>query len=62
MPMPNILVEDTWPVANAANTTAISTAADVTIRPVRSRPRATAWVLSPVRSYSSFTRLSMNTS
>ena len=49
-------------VAKARNTTAISTAAAVTIRPVFSSPTATASWLSPVRSYSSFTRERRKTS
>ena len=37
-------------------TSTTMSAADVTIRPLRSRPRATASVLSPVRSQTSFIR------
>lgn len=61
-PMPNILMNVTPLSPNEANVTASSAAAAVTMRPVRSRPVATAWVLSTVRSYSSLMRDSRNTS
>ncbi len=61
-PMPNILMKLTPDVPKAKNVTDRSSAAVVTMRPVRSRPRATAWSLSPVRSCSSLIRESRNTS
>ena len=61
-PMPNIFMNDTWPVAKARNTTAISTAAAVTIRPVRSNPTATDVTVSEPRSCSSLIRDRRNTS
>ena len=47
---------------NAANTTTMINAAEVTVRPVRSRPRVTACSLDPVRSHSSRIRVIRNTS
>ena len=61
-PTPKILMNVTPDVAKAMNTTLISTAAAVTMRPVCSSPVATAWVLSPVRSCSSLMRDRRNTS
>ena len=61
-PMPKSLMKVMLLVAKAMNTTAMSSAAAVTIRPVRSRPRATDSSLSPVRSYSSLMRERRNTS
>ena len=61
-PMPNSLMKLTRLVAKARNTTAISTAAAVTIRPVRSRPRATERSLSAPWSCSSLMRDSRKTS
>ena len=61
-PMPNIFMNDTWPVAKARNTTAISTAAAVTIRPVRSSPIATDVTVSEPLSCSSLIRDRRNTS
>ena len=61
-PTPNSLMNVTPDVAKAMNTTLISSAAAVTMRPVRSRPIATASVLSPVRSCSSLMRDRRNTS
>jgi hypothetical protein len=49
-------------VRNPANTTHISSAAEVTIRPVPCRPCATAVWLSPVASHRSRMRESRNTS
>ena len=60
--MPSILMIVTPLLANAMNTIAMSAAALVTRRPVRCRPRATAAVLSPVRSYSSLMREMRKTS
>ena len=62
MPTPIILMNTIPEVAKAPMTTASSRAALVMIRPVRCRPIATAAVLSPVRSHSSRTRESRNTS
>ena len=61
-PSPNSLMNVMLDVANARNTTLMSSAAAVTIRPVRSRPSATDAVLSPVRSCSSLMRERRNTS
>ena len=55
-PIPNNLMNETLDVAKATKTMASRAAAAVTMRPVRSRPTATAWRLSPVRSYSSLIR------
>jgi hypothetical protein len=46
----------------AANTTTMISAADVTVRPVRSSPRVTARALEPVRSHSSRIRVIRKTS
>ena len=59
---PNILIIVTPDVPNAMNVTDINSAAAVTMRPVRSSPRATAVSLSPVRSCSSLMRESRKTS
>ncbi len=56
MPMPRALIRTMSAKANDRATTTTMRAADVTIRPLRSRPRATASVLSPVRSQTSFIR------
>jgi hypothetical protein len=61
-PRPNSLMKLTRPVANERKTTAMSTAAAVTIRPVRSSPTATAVSLSAPLSCSSLMRESRNTS
>src|SRR5262249_6405875 len=61
-PTPKILMNETPEVAKAMKTTLMSTAAAVTIRPVRSRPRATECVVSWVRSCSSLMRESKKTS
>ena len=61
-PTPNILMKLTPPVAKARKMTAISTAAAVTMRPVRSRPVATEVTLSAPASCSSLIRESRNTS
>ena len=49
------------PLANAANTATMITAAPVMIPPVVRRPYATASELSPLLSYSSRIRLNRNT-
>jgi hypothetical protein len=61
-PSPSALISTMSANANEPATTTTIRAADVTIRPLRSRPRATASVLSPVASQTSFMRLSRNTS
>lgn len=61
MPPPSSLSRPTLEVPSAMNTMASRAAAVVTIRPVRSRPIATAAVVSPRRSNSSLIRLSRNT-
>jgi hypothetical protein len=47
---------------NAAKTTTMINAAEVTVRPVRSRPRVTACSFEPVRSHSSRIRVIRKTS
>ena len=61
-PTPNICTRLTREVAMARKTTATSSAAAVTMRPVRSRPTATDSMPSPVRSCSSLIRDRRNTS
>ncbi len=61
-PRPNSLMKLTRPKAKATKTTAISTAAAVTMRPVRSRPTATDVTLSAPLSCSSLMRDSRKTS
>ena len=61
-PTPKSLMNDTPEVAKAKKTAARSRAAAVTMRPLRSRPRATDETLSWVRSYSSLIRLRRKTS
>ena len=61
-PSPSALMRTMSAKANEPATTTTMSAADVTIRPLRSRPRATASVLSPVRSQTSFIRDSRKTS
>jgi hypothetical protein len=61
-PRPNIFRKVMPEVAKATNTTAISTAAAVTMRPVRSRPTATDVSVSAPLSCSSLMRESRNTS
>ena len=61
-PSPNSLMKVTWEVAKARKTTASKAAAAVTMRPVRSSPRATDDTLSPEASYSSLMRESRKTS
>ena len=62
MPTPMSLIVPIWPVANPAITTTTSSAAEVMIRPVCCRPRATAVVLSAPDCHSSRMRESKNTS
>lgn len=62
MPTPINLMNEIPPVAKPATTTISSSAAAVMIRPVCCSPAATDAVLSPVRSHSSRTRDSRNTS
>lgn len=61
MPPPRSLSKPTLEVPSAMKTMASSAAAVVTILPVRSRPIATAAVVSPHRSNSSRIRLSRKT-
>jgi hypothetical protein len=61
MPTPRSLRRATPEVAKAMNTMASSAAAVVTIHPVRSKPIATAAVVSPSTPYSSRIRLSKKT-
>ena len=61
-PTPSALISTMSANANEPATTTTMSAALVTIRPLRSRPLATASRLSPVRSHASFMRLSRNTS
>ena len=61
-PIPSALIRTMSAKANEPATTTTISAAEVTIRPLRSRPRATASVLSPVRSQTSFIRVSRKTS
>ena len=61
-PNPISLNGTSRPAAKAANTVTMTSAAEVMVRAVLSRPRATASWLSPVRRYSSRIRLSRNTS
>ena len=61
-PSPSALISTMSAKANEPATTTTISAAELTIRPLRSRPRATASVLSPVRSQASFIRVSRNTS
>jgi hypothetical protein len=61
-PIPKSLMKLTSEVAKARNTTEMSTAAAVTIPPVRSKPRATERTLSDPRSCSSLILDSRNTS
>ena len=60
--MPNSLMKVICELTMATNVTLSSTAAAVTMRPVRSRPRATDRSLSPVRSCSSLMRERRKTS
>ena len=62
IPSPSALISTMSANANEAATTTTISAAEVTIRPLRSRPRATASWLSPVRSQTSFIRDSRKTS
>ena len=62
MPMPSALIRTMSANANDPATSTTISAADVTIRPLRSIPPATASTLSPVRSQTSFIRDSRNTS
>ena len=62
MPIPSALISTMSANANEAATTTTMSAADVTIRPLRSIPPATASTLSPVRSQTSFIRVSRKTS
>ena len=55
-PSPSALIRTMSAKANDPATTTTISAAEVTIRPLRSRPRATASVLSPVVSQTSFIR------
>jgi hypothetical protein len=50
IPTPNCFIISVWPAANPRNTTTISKAADITMRPVRWSPSGTARSLSPVSS------------
>jgi hypothetical protein len=61
-PTPNSLMKLMPEVEKATKVMARSPLAAVTSRPVRSRPAATARVLSPVRSCSSLMRLRRKTS
>ena len=61
-PTPNNLRKLTSAVPKARKVTASRTDAALTIRPVRSSPRATDAALSPVASYSSLMRDRRNTS
>lgn len=54
-PTPSCLMARTSPAAHPANTTTMSRAAEVMMRPVRWRPRATASSVSPVWSWISLT-------
>ncbi len=60
-PIPYALTSEMPETVNARKTTEIATAAAVTMRPVRSSPRATAAVGEPVSSYSSRVRDSRKT-
>ena len=62
MPRPTSLMVSSSPAAKPRNTITIRAAAEVTIRPVRCSPRATARSLSPVWSQASLIRESRNTS
>src|SRR5205085_1725038 len=62
IPRPSALMSTMSANANEPETTTTISAADVTMRPLRSRPRATASRLSRVRSQASFMRVSRNTS
>ena len=61
-PRPSALISTMSAKANDPATTTTMRAALVTIRPLRSSPRETASVLSPVRSHTSFIRESRKTS
>lgn len=61
-PTPIALTTTTRANANAMNAVTMIAAALVISRPLRSRPSATARVVSPVRRYSSFMRASISTS
>jgi hypothetical protein len=61
-PIPNSLMKATPDVANARNTTLMSTALAVTMRPVRSKPIATELMLLWLMSCSSLMRERRNTS
>ena len=62
IPTPTVLMTTESASAKAKNTLAMMAPAQVMSRPVRSSPAPTACTLSPVRSYSSRTRLSRRTS
>ena len=62
IPIPTACTMTERAIPKPKNTAAMIAAAPVMSRPVRSRPIATAWALSPLRAYSSRTRLSISTS
>ncbi len=62
MPKQTDLMMTTSANAKPMKTATMISAAAVMSRPLRSRPSATAWVLSPVRWYSSWMRLRSSTS
>ena len=62
IPRPSALISTMSAKANEPATTTTIRAADVTIRPLRSSPKATAAMLSPVRSQVSFMRERRKTS